>query len=642
MAKQHWRAAAIFAVLAVVMTWPLARTLNRAVAYPGDPYLNAWILDWDYYATFHNPAKLFDANAFFPAHDSLAFSENLYGIALLLFPLRAAGVTPIAAHNLAILAGFALSGFAAYLLGRLVTGNELAGIAAGVFYAFVPFRFTHLSHVQHVFGATLPLLLAALIWYARNPTWPRALLFGAALVFNGLCNIHYLLFGSIAIAITFVILRPRFLPAALSAAAALLLLAAFLQPYNAVAQMYGMRRSWQETKEFSAIPSDWLTSNFQNRIYAPLRKSDVNPERWLFPGLLSILVGTVGFLSRDRTALRIASAWLLLGLVGSLGLHTIFHRFLFSHVPGFQAIRVPARWAVIAYVGLAMLVAIGTAMIATVRVRVAALIPILLIAELWSAPVLWFMAPTDVPDVHKWIAQNRPRAIIELPIETTLEYEAMLHATHHHVPMVNGTSGFSPPEYKRIAGLANTWSDGLVPELRRIGVTHIVIHADSVDSVGRAWISRAVASKSIAFQQRFDHAIFGDWLFTIGGNPVASSALDAMLKRQPTRSTNMVAALWSPPPGARITARTVIQGFACSPRGIRSVNLLVNNGAIRLPMRVQLNSKQSQFPWCAETDFVAQFQSRPRGVWLHTDIQPEIIDGAGGRVLLEDRWVEWP
>src|SRR5205085_12520198 len=121
-----------------------------------------------------------------------ALSENLYGIALFLFPLRALGVTPIAAYNVAMLAGFALSGFVVYLLGQFVSGSAPAGIAAGIFYAFVPFRFTHLSHVQYVWGWTLPLLLYALL--RRNP-----MLFGFAFLINGLSNVHALLFGSIAI-----------------------------------------------------------------------------------------------------------------------------------------------------------------------------------------------------------------------------------------------------------------------------------------------------------------------------------------------------------------------------------------------------------------------------------------------------------
>jgi len=613
------------------MTWPLARNLNRAVADPGDPYINTWILDWSWYATLHQPLHLFEANAFFPAHDSLAYSENLFGIALLLLPLRALGAAPITAHNIAILVGFALSGFAAYLLGRLITASALAGIVSGIFYAFVPFRFTHLSHVQHVWGGTLALLLASLLWYAAQTTWCRATLFEAAFFFNGLCNIHWLLFGSVAIAVTFAIVRPRALPLIVCTALAASVLAVFLQPYATVAKTYAMRRSWNETKEFSARPADWLVSSNRNRFYTPLQDPAVDPERWLFPGALSILLGGVGFLSRDKTALRIAATWLGIGFFGSLGLHTVFHRFLFSWVPGFQAIRVPARWAAIAYLGLAMLVALTSAMIARRRAWVYAALAAAFLVELHAAPILWYMTPADVLPVERWIAENHPRAIIELPMIPLLEYGAMLRATAHHVPMVNGISGFAPAEYLRLATLAERWSDELCSALERIGVTHIIVHADSLDAAGRAWISRAIESRDIAFQQRFDGGVFGDWLFTIGGPPHVSPDLDAMLNGKLTRSATTVGAFFSPAPESTVTPQTIMLGFAASPNGIRAVNLLVNNGAIRLPTELRQNSQ-----------FTVRFPSRPRGIWKRTDIQPEIIDGNGRRTLLEDRFVWWP
>src|SRR5438105_3681354 len=127
--------AVLFVALSLLMTWPLARNLGTAVCYPGDPFINTWILDWDWYATLRQPLHLFEANAFYPAHDSLAFSENLYGIALLLLPLRAFGMGALAAHNVALLLGFAFCGFAAYLLGRMISGSAWAGVAAGIFYA---------------------------------------------------------------------------------------------------------------------------------------------------------------------------------------------------------------------------------------------------------------------------------------------------------------------------------------------------------------------------------------------------------------------------------------------------------------------------------------------------------------------------
>src|SRR5258706_10212477 len=67
--KRHAPLLLLFAVLAVAMTWPLARNLPSAVANTGDPLINTWILDWDWHATIHHPASLFQADAFYPAQD---------------------------------------------------------------------------------------------------------------------------------------------------------------------------------------------------------------------------------------------------------------------------------------------------------------------------------------------------------------------------------------------------------------------------------------------------------------------------------------------------------------------------------------------------------------------------------------------
>ena len=379
---------------------------------------------------------------------------------------------------------------------------------------------------------------------------------------------------------------------------------------------------------FSALPSDWLVASHYSRFYTALHNSNVDAERWLFPGALSLLIGAIGLLSTDRKSLKIALLWIGIGFAGSLGLHFVFHRFLFSHVPGFRAIRVPARWAAIAYVGLAMLVAIGTAMIARRQRWAYALIALAFIVELRAAPILWFMARTDIPPVAVWIREHKPRAIIELPIRVDGEYDAMLRSTVHHRPMVNGISGFAPPEYDRLAGLAQTWSDKLVAELQRIGVTHVVVHADDFDAAGRAWLRRSLANGYLAFVRRFDSGVAGDWLFTIGGSAQLAPELDAMLRGLPTRNESTFGRLESPQMWERVN---VISGFAFSPYRIREVNVLVNNGAIRLRTALRSDGR-----------FFARFRSRPPDVWQHTDIQTEIIDGKGNRLLLDDRFVEWP
>ena len=647
MARNHLTALLLFVVLSVAMTWPLARAMNQAVAYPGDPYINTWILDWDWYATFHRGVSLFDANIFYPSRYSLAYSENLYGIALLLFPLRAMGIAPIAAHSVAMLAGFALSGFAMYLLVTVMTDSVWAAFVAGVFYAFVPFRFTHLSHVQYAWGGTLPLMLAALLWYVRKPDWPRAALFAAAFLFNGLCNIHWLLFGSIALALTISMLRPRLVPLIVCTIPAVVVLAVFLRPYFAAEHFYGLRRTWEETKAYSAMPRDWLISNSQNPLYTRLGNPTVDPERWLFPGALSIILAACAFFSRKWKLLGVAGAWIVLGFLGSLGLHTFFHRFLFDHVPGFAAVRVPARWASIAYVGLAVMAGTGALALARQKRWIYAVLIAAFLFELRSTTIRWFMAVPAPAPVDRWMAQAKPRAVFQLPRAIGSDYEMMRRATFHHRPIVNGVSGFAPPESNRIFELADSWSDALVSELERAGVSHVIIRADAIEDAAHAWLQRAVSRGELHFVRRFDAGIRGDWLFAIDGRPSPpSSDLTALLNGELTFNENTFGLLDRPKPEETITPSSSASGFAFSPYGIREVNLLMNNGGIRIPTVLQPDAALSRnFHWYDATTtprFTASFAKRPRGIWEHTDVQVEIIDGRGERTLLDDRWVNWP
>ncbi|MEA2570699.1 MAG: hypothetical protein QOI24_2700 [Acidobacteriota bacterium] len=652
MSKQHAAAASLFSALAVLMTWPLVTHLGSAVAAPGDPFINIWILDWDWYAVFHQPLALFHANAFYPARDALAFSENLFGIALLLFPLRAIGVTPIAAYNITILAGFAFSGFAAYLLARRGTDSFAAGVAAGIFYAFVPFRFTHLVHVQHVWGGWLPMLLVALLHYSERPTWKRAALFGAVFLMNGLTNIHWLLFGSVAITATLLIVlwpivRPRIVPLAVATLAALALLAPFLVPYETVSKLYGMTRQLDEVTQFSATWRDWI-------------RSDVaEPERRLFPGWLAIVAVLVGVW---RRALRppqggrsgrphtfeIALLWIAIGVIGSLGAHAFFHRFLFDYVPGFRAIRAPARWAAIAYVGMAILIALTTA---SFPKRLQWLVAIAFVATLWQAPIRWHLTVPDAPPVYHWLrGADFHGAVLELPIEEGIfEYEYLLRATEHHRPIVNGVSGFRPPELRRISALAHETpiGDTLVDELRRIDCSLILVHGEHVSPATREWLKRELDRGRIGFARRFDAATFGDWLFTTrGATTTDRGEVDAFLAGRPTRGNTTFGALDYPSNDERMTDRVFISGRAFSPFGIRAVNLLFDNGRTRLPATLVEDPKLADvvalYPQTPKPRFVAAFSTRPSGIRPMTDIQVEIIDGRGARTLLPNRFIEWP
>ena len=112
-----------FCGFTAVLTWPYVTRLRDVVVDAGDPYLIAWILWWDYHATFTNPLNLFHTNSFYPLKYTLAFSEHSYGIALFFFPLYAIGLTPLTVHAIALFFGFVVSGYGAFRLTRTLTGS---------------------------------------------------------------------------------------------------------------------------------------------------------------------------------------------------------------------------------------------------------------------------------------------------------------------------------------------------------------------------------------------------------------------------------------------------------------------------------------------------------------------------------------
>jgi hypothetical protein len=771
-------AALLFALLAVLMTWPLARILRTGVADPGDPFISVWILDWDWYATFHRGVSLFQANAFSPSLYPLAYSDNLYGIALLLFPFRALGVDPLTAFNLAVLGGFAFSGFAAYLLGRSITGSAAAGVAGGIFYAFAPFRFVHISHVQYIWGGWLPMLLFGLVRYSRRPTWRRAAVFGAFYVMNGLTNIHALLFGTVALALSVPLLRNLsdrsrrafWFPLLGATIPAMTLLLLFLQPYQEVATLYGMKREWSEVLYYSATWRDWFVAGAKSRLYGPLANArQTDAELWLFPGALSLLIASAGLLLLRRGdlpraavplpaqvpsrrllaaldvtiailfvmtilsaamvrpiplsaggvelfnyrggpvaptllfvlgAIRLllrypkswngvsrsfretmiegrfppevwtAILWLVLGVVGSFGAHAFFHQFLYEHVPGFRGVRVPARWAMVALVGLSMLVSCGAAAIlgrigkSKARALTAAALSFAFLLELNATPIRFWAADPEVPPVYRWLAgHDLHGSVLELPIDVgSSETIYMFWATAHHRRIVNGVSGFVPPTLEKIERMAHRTPipPTFLDELRRIGCRYLVVH---VDMGGRtdataAWLSTELAASRILFIGRFDAGMGGDWLFTFDpsyaapaddfqadrGGLTKAAQLAMFLANRLTCSEGTFGFMELPIPGdvgrpARFT------GWALSPYGIREVWLLLDNGSVRLPTTLSGDRHISEgFPCYPETPrprFTAVLPRRPANVRRMTDVQVEIVDGRGGVRRLEPRWINW-
>jgi hypothetical protein len=209
-------------------------------------------------------------------------------------------------------------------------------------------------------------------------------------------------------------------------------------------------------------------------------------------------------------SLTVLAVWLSLGPVAQsrgrvlpgLGLYGV----LYDHVPGFNGLRVPARYAMVAAVFLCVVAGYGAAALIRRRSKptlVAIPISIVFLLEAAFAPMLlnqtWgdggvIPPPTIVPsarapDVYRRLAElNDAHVIAEFPFgDPAWELRYVYYSTAHWKRLVNGYSGGFPQGYKvRVAYLQRLVEDpgAAWNSLIGAGTTHVVVHEAAYSGSG--------------------------------------------------------------------------------------------------------------------------------------------------------------
>ncbi len=149
--------------LAVLTSWPLVLHMSTHIAPDlGDPVRTAWEIAWVGHAMLHDPAHLFDSNAFYPHPLSLAFSDSLLGYGPAAF-FGSGTVAALVRYNLLFLWAWSLCFVGAYLLARELGLRWYAAAAAGVAFAYAPYRVTEAGHLHVISSGGFVLALFLLL-----------------------------------------------------------------------------------------------------------------------------------------------------------------------------------------------------------------------------------------------------------------------------------------------------------------------------------------------------------------------------------------------------------------------------------------------------------------------------------------------
>lgn len=230
----------------------------------------------------------------------------------------------------------------------------------------------------------------------------------------------------------------------------------------------------------------------------------------------------------------VLAVWLSLGPVPAAGYARAtgfgLYGVLYDVVPGFNGLRVPARFAMIAGLFLAILAGFGARLLTFSFAFLITAFCVLIegaavpfeINRTWNmheaTPPARVMPYSQAPPVYARIASlPEGSAITEFPFgDGAWEIRYLYYSGAHWKPITNGYSGGFPPRYKeRVAHLQRVGvdPDAAWQSLRESGTTHVIVHrnafAKSADAdVIESWL-RARGAKEI------ERLADGDVLWTI-------------------------------------------------------------------------------------------------------------------------------
>jgi hypothetical protein len=493
-----------FIAMTAVMTWPQIIVLGTHSVDHQDIYFNLWRLRWVAHALSTSPADFFGGNIFYPEPRALTFSDAMVVEGLIAAPLIWAGLPPMLVHNLMLLGAIVASGVGMFVLARELTGSAGAGIAAGVIFSFVPYRFDHYMHMELQWIMWTPWAFWALHRTLATGVMRYGIMTGVFVALQMLSSIYYgLILGTMIglSAVCFLLAAPgkrwRMVKALLAGGTlAAVVCAAYAVPYLASKAQVG-GRSDDEIITFSARPSSYLVATPDNVLWGRSFSSRGRSERRLFPGALALVLAVIGLLLKPPP--RTALVYLIAGVLAfemSLGFSGYTFRFLYDHVPMFQGLRAMARAGIFVVFFVAGLAAFGYAAIATSLSRIPrfvflALVIVVLGAEYRVRRMTLFAYPNDPPAIYAWLAKQPSGVVVELPMPVP---EALpgpdaryaYFSTFHWHPLLNGYSGFFPASYvNRADALREFPNDGSILRLKRDGAHYLLLHIGAYPEADR-------------------------------------------------------------------------------------------------------------------------------------------------------------
>ena len=518
--------AALYAVYAVFLTWPLATNpgglLAGATLYGDTGGTAAQIA----YTVQHHifpfaPATFHAFNA--PYGLTQAWVQNLAsfpGTALVVGLGYVFGA--VAGTAVFLWLSFVLSGLSMFLLTRRLFSSVPAAALAGFAFAFYPFAVNQINgHFDYMEGWVIVPMVWRMLELIERPTRRNALLAGIAAALAMWFTFYFILFAGVAftalavLAVMVLALRGegrkglrRVLLAAVPIGTLLFALAALTVLAGGAAG--GVRaQPVRALYVYSARPLEWLLPDRNNLVFGGLTRGYLTThlhssnfsESSLYLGLSVLGLALVGLViaisqlrARGRAALREPALVGVLAAAVLAGTAAMFSLPPTIHVLGASVLmpsgvvyvltstwRVYTRFVEVLQLGLCIVMAFGVSrLLAHFRPRTALLVTVALavivVVDLWARPPVRATA-TTAPAEYVWLRDHPGGTVADYPIMPGdfPNYQALFWQPFDGHPVIQGYPLGSESEAVKLS-LADLREPGTAPGLAALGVKYIVVH----------------------------------------------------------------------------------------------------------------------------------------------------------------------
>ena len=478
-------------VIALWSVEPNIRNFTTSLSLGHEDLQLTWMLNQTIQKMPNNLNNIFQGNIFYPHQDVMAFSDLFIPSAFLSWlPVYLTG-EPVSAFNFSLIFSQVVSMLVIYFWFKEMTKSKWAAFLGATVLGLSQIRMHYYVHL-HTWIMQWWLISAWMFWKYRNTSKLKYLyiagLFVAVQVWESLLPVFWI--GTVGL----ILVWPKVSSIIKNWKHILTIVAIVIvitlpvtKAYLGVTRRFDYQRSIRDAAHFSmSIENLW--------------------GKFLSPGLYILLF--VSFLSFDKKKLLYDKTlrWMLvvvfLGLIMSFGPVVkinnqtfkienipipLPYSLVYYLVPGFGALRTPSRWIWPAAFASSGIIAYGFSRYKSKKLLYL-VFPAILLAILGGTRIqnnIQIRKIEDYPEVYKYLKTLPEDAVLELPIYTwgagkihVEEMYRMLYSLDHKKQLVNGYSGFYPPEWERLVSDLTTDFPSTALEKRLIerGVDYIVVH----------------------------------------------------------------------------------------------------------------------------------------------------------------------